>query len=296
VLDSAESKAIIGRALDLGVNFFDTAMGYSGGDSERVVGSALKELAKREEVVIATKFTPRTPEEIEKGASGQLHVANCLDASLGRLGLDYVDLYICHMWDYHTPIEEIVEGLNDAVKAGKARAIGFSNCYAWQLSKANYWAEKNGWAKFVSLQGHYNLLFREEEREMAPFCEDQGIALTPYSPLATGRLAKAAGETTPRLENDKVAIGKYDGTKDQDSAIIERVATLAETKGLSRTQVALGWLLSKAASPVVGVTKPSHIEEAASAVGVLLTPEESAFLEEPYVPHKLVGVMSFNRK
>jgi aryl-alcohol dehydrogenase-like predicted oxidoreductase len=212
------------------------------------------------------------------------------------LGLDYVDLYICHMWDYHTPIEEIVEGLNDAVKRGKARAIGFSNCYAWQLSKANYWAEKNGWAKFVSLQGHYNLLFREEEREMAPFCEDQGIALTPYSPLAAGRLVKAAGETTARLEHDQIAIGKYDGTKDQDRVVIERVASLAEAKGLSRTQVALGWLLSKVTAPVVGVTKAKHIEEAASAVGVVLTAEESAFLEEPYAPHKLVGVMNFNHK
>ena len=293
-LGEEDSRAIIKRALELGVNFFDTAIAYQGGSSERFLGRAMRDMARRDEVVIATKFLPRTPDEIEKGVSGQEHVANMLDKSLSNLGMDYVDLYIYHMWDYHTPMEEIMEGLHNAVQAGKARAIGISNCYAWQLAKANALAERNGWSRFVSVQCHYNLLFREEEREMAPLCKADGIAMTPYSPLASGRLVKPRNETSKRLEEDSYAKGKYDATAAQDAVIIDRVAELAEKRGLTRTQVALGWLLSKVTSPVVGATKLRHIEEAAGAVGVQLSDAEKAYLEEMYLPHKLVGVMKEN--
>lgn len=295
-LEEKPSQEIIRRALDLGVNFFDTAMGYGGGTSEEFLGRAIKALTPRSKVVVATKFLPRTDEEIAAGISGQQHVADCLDHSLSRLGMDYIDLYICHMWDYRTPVEELLEGLHTAVKSGKVRAVGISNCYAWQLAKANDLADKNGWCRFISVQGHYNLLFREEEREMAPYCEEEGIALTPYSPLASGRLVKPRTETSARLELDKMAMSKYDTTAEQDRMIITRVAELAEKRGLTTTQIALGWLLTKATAPVVGATKLRHIEEASAAVGVSLTPEETAYLEEPYVPHKLVGVMAFNKK
>lgn len=295
-LDEEHSKEIIKAALDNGINFFDTAMGYAGGTSEEYLGRIIKGLTARQNAVIATKFLPRTEEEIANGVNGQKHVADCLDNSLKRLGTDYVDLYICHMWDYRTPIEEIMEGLNTAVKQGKVKAIGISNCYAWQLEKANAIAERNGWVKFVSAQGHYNLLFREEEREMFPCCEENGIALTPYSPLASGRLVKPADEITKRIETDAVAKSKYDLTKEQDNIIIARVAELAEKKGLTRTQIALGWLLTKVAAPIVGATKIKHIEDAIQAIGIKLTAEEIAYLEEPYVPHKLVGVMQFNHK
>lgn len=295
-LGEEDSRAIIKRALELGVNFFDTAIAYQGGSSERFLGRAMRDMAHRDEMVIATKFLPRTPGEIEKGVSGQQHVANMLDQSLTNLGMDYVDLYIYHMWDYHTPMEEILEGLHGAVQAGKARAIGISNCFAWQLAKANALAERNGWSQFVSVQGHYNLLFREEEREMAPLCAEDGIAMTPYSPLASGRLVKPRTETSKRLEEDSYAKGKYDATAAQDAVIVDRVAELAERRGLTRTQVALGWLLSKVTSPVVGATKLRHIEEAAGAVGVVLSEEEKAYLEEMYLPHKLVGVMKDNHK
>ena len=289
-----EAQKIIERALSLGVNFFDTAMGYSGGTSEQYLGRIVKRLARREDVVLATKFLPRTQAEIEGGVDGKAHVLNCLNASLKRLDTEYVDLYICHMWDYHTPIEQIMEGLNEAVTAGKVRAIGISNCYAWQLQKANAIAEKNGWAKFVSVQGHYNLIFREEEREMVPCCKDGNIALTPYSPLASGRLVKPAGEVTRRGQLDNIAKGKYDNTKEQDAAIIARVAEIAQRRGYTATQVALGWLLTKVTAPIVGATKVRHIEEAVAALDAELSQEETAYLEEPYVPHKLVGVMQFN--
>lgn len=293
-LDEEKSRELIKQALELGINFFDTAIGYQGGTSEEYLGRALNDFAKRDEVVVATKFPPRTPQEIEAGVTGRQHVGSMLDLSLAHLGMDYVDLYICHMWDYHTPIEEIMEGLNDAVKAGKARAVGISNCFAWQIAKANFLAEQNGWSKFVSVQGHYNLLFREEEREMIPYCHTENIALTPYSPLASGRLVKARGETSKRLEEDSFAKGKYDATAEQDAVIIDRAAELAERKGLTRTQIALGWLLHKVTAPVVGVTKSYHLEEGVKAVGVTLTEEEIAYLEEPYLPHKLVGVMGQN--
>ena len=293
-LEEAPSREIIRRALEMGINFFDTAMSYGGGESERILGRALRDFAPRDQVIVATKFSPRTAEEIAAGISGAQHVSDCLNKSLKRLGMEYVDLYICHMWDYHTPMEELLFGLHRAVEAGKARAIGISNCHAWQLAKANAIAERNGWQKFISVQGHYNLLFREEEREMIPLCREDGIALTPYSPLASGRLAKPRTERSARLDTDMVAKGKYDATAAQDAAIIERVAELAEKKGLTRTQVALGWLLSKVTSPVVGATKAAHLEEAAATVDVSLTAAECAYLEQPYVPHRLVGVMQFN--
>lgn len=293
-LDEEHSRAILKRGLELGVNFFDTAAGYQSGTSEQYLGRALNDFAKRDEVVVATKFFPRSPQEIAGGVSGKDHILGLLDRSLTNLGMDYVDLYICHMWDYHTPVEEMMEALNSAVVTGKVRAIGISNCFAWQLAKANYIADKNGWAKFVSIQGHYNLLFREEEREMVPFCKDQNIALTPYSPLASGRLAKKPSELSKRLQEDTYAKGKYDATKEKDAIIIDRVGELAKKKGLTRIQISLGWLLTKVTAPVVGATKVSHIEEGVKAIGVQLTPDETAYLEEPYVPHALVGVMREN--
>ena len=205
-------------------------------------------------------------------------------------------LYIVHSWDYHTPIFEIMEGLNTAVKAGKVRAIGISNCYAYQLAKANAIAEQNGFAKFVSIQGHYNLIFREEEREMARLCQEDNIAMTPYSALAAGRLSRLPGETSKRLQEDTYAKGKYDATAVPDGEIINRVAELADKHGVSMTEISLAWLLTKVTSPVVGATKFHHIEGAAKAVDLELTAEEIAYLEEPYVPHKLVGVMAQNHK
>ncbi|MCI9192286.1 MAG: aldo/keto reductase [Acutalibacter muris] len=293
-LEEEHSREIIKRGLELGVNFFDTAISYQSGTSEQYVGRALRDFAKREEVVVATKFIPRTPEEIACGVTGQQHINKLLDTSLRNLGMDYVDLYIYHMWDYNTPIYDIMEGLNNAVKAGKVRYIGISNAYAYQLAKANALAEQNGFVKFVSIQGHYNLIFREEEREMAKLCAEDNIAMTPYSALAGGRLSKRPGETSKRLEEDSYAKGKYDGTAEQDGKIIARVAELADKHGVSMTEISLAWLLRKTTSPVVGATKLHHIEGAARAVDLALSPQELAYLEELYVPHKPVGVMAQN--
>lgn len=294
-LDESSSRKIIKHALDSGINFFDTAMSYQNGTSEEYVGRALKDFAKREDVIIATKFIPRTPEEIKAGITGKQHVLNMLEGSLKRLSTNYIDLYIYHMWDYNTPIEEIMEGLNDAVESGKVRAIGISNCYAWQIAKANSIAEINGWSKFISVQGHYNLIFREEEREMAPYCKEENISMTPYSALASGRLSKHVGETSNRLKKDLFAKGKYEATEEQDNIIINRVAELAEKKNVSMIEISLAWLLTKTTSPVVGATKIHHIDGAVSAVNIKLTDDEISYLEEPYIPHKLVGVMSLNK-
>lgn len=293
-LDEEHSREIIRRGLELGVNFFDTAIGYQSGTSEQYVGRAIRDFAKREDVVLATKFLPRTQEEIAAGVTGQQHIQNMIDTSLRNLGMDYVDLYIYHIWDYETPLYDIMDGLNRLVKAGKVRYIGISNCFAYQLAKANALAEKEGFAKFVSVQGHYNLIFREEEREMAKLCAEDNIAMTPYSALAGGRLSKRPGETSKRLETDSYAKFKYDATAKQDAVIINRVAELAENKGVSMTQISLAWLLTKVTSPVVGATKLHHIEGAAKAVDLTLTAEEIKYLEEAYVPHKLVGVMAQN--
>ena len=293
-IDEEHSREIIKRALELGVNFFDTAIGYQSGTSEQYVGRAVRDFAKREDVVVATKFLPRTGDEIAAGITGQQHIERMLNTSLSNLGLDYVDLYIYHMWDYQTPLYEIMDGLNNMVKAGKARYIGISNCFAWQLAKANALAEKEGFAKFVSIQGHYNLIFREEDREMAKLCAEDNIAMTPYSALAGGRLSKRPGETSKRLQEDSYAKLKYDSTAEQDGEIIRRVAELADKHGVTMTEVSLAWLLTKVTAPVVGATKLHHIEGAAKAVDLTLAADELAYLEEPYVPHALVGVMAQN--
>lgn len=293
-LDEEHSREIIRHGLELGINFYDTAIAYQGGTSEQYLGRALRDYAKREETIVATKFLPRTQEEIESGITGQQHIERMIDLSLANLGMDYVDLYIYHMWDYQTPLYDIMEGLNRVVKAGKARYIGISNCYAWQLAKANALAEKEGFAQFVSVQGHYNLIFREEEREMAKLCAQDNIAMTPYSALAGGRLAKRAGESSRRLTEDSYAKSKYDATAEQDRAVILRVEELADKHEVSMTEVSLAWLLAKVTSPVVGATKMHHVEGAVKAVGLVLSDEELEYLEEPYVPHALVGVMAQN--
>ena len=290
-----ESKEIVKYALESGINFFDTAMGYQGGTSEEYLGRIIKECANREDVVIATKFVPRTESEIKNNISGQQHVENCLDASLKRLQMDYVDLYVYHFWDYNTPIEDIMEGLHNVVKQGKARYIGISNCYAYQLAKANAIARQNGWEEFISIQGHYNLIFREEEREMVPLCKEENIALTPYSSLASGRLSKHPGEESKRMREDSFAKGKYDSTADADLKIIHRVEEIAQIRGVSMSEVSLAWLIKKTTSPTVGATKKHHIDTAVKAVELELTDEEMKYLEELYVPHELVGVMAQNK-
>ena len=294
-LDEAHSREIIRHGLEAGINFFDTAIAYQSGTSEQYVGRALRDFARRDEVVVATKFLPRTREEIEAGITGQQHVGRMIDRSLRNLGMDHVDLYIYHMWDWQTPVEDILDGLDRAVRAGKARYIGISNCFAWQLAKANAIAEREGWARFISVQGHYNLIFREEEREMVPCCLEEGIALTPYSALASGRLSRKPGETSERLEKDAYARFKYDATAEQDGVIIGRVAETAEKRGVTMTEVALSWLLTKVAAPVVGATKFHHVDGAAKATELTLTEEEIAYLEAPYVPHPLAGVMAQNK-
>lgn len=294
-LDEEHSREIIRHGLESGINFFDTAIAYQSGTSEQYLGRALKDFAKRDDVVVATKFLPRTQEEIDSGITGQEHIDRMITKSLQNLGMDYVDLYIYHMWDWRTPIEDILDGLSRVVRDGKARYIGISNCFAWQLAKANALAEREGWPKFISVQGHYNLIFREEEREMVPFCQEEGIALTPYSALAAGRLSRKPGETTQRLEKDAYARFKYDATARQDSVIIDQVDEIARQRGVTMTEVALAWLLTKVTSPVVGATKLHHVDGAVKATELELTPEEIASLESPYVPHPLAGVMAQNK-
>lgn len=289
-----KTEEIVKHAVEQGINFFDTALVYQNGTSEQYLGQALKKCMPRDKTVIATKFLPRTPQEINENVSGQEYIRRMLDKSLMNLGTDYVDLYIYHMWDYNTPLYEIMEGLNNAVKEGKARYIGISNCYAYQLAKANALAEKENFEKFVSVQGHYNLIFREEEREMVKLCKEDNIALTPYSALAGGRLSKHRGETSKRLREDSYARFKYGETESVDSAIIDRVADIAEKRGVSMTEVSLAWLLTKVTSTVVGATKVSHIDGAVKSTQLALTDEEISYLEELYVPHKLVGVMAEN--
>ncbi len=296
-LDEAHSREIIKRGIESGVNFYDTAIAYQSGTSEQYLGRALRDFAKRDDVIVATKFLPRTPDEIEKGISGQQHIENMINTSLKNLGMDYVDLYIYHMWDWNTPIEDILDGLNNAVKAGKARYIGISNCFAWQLAKANAIAEKENFAKFISVQGHYNLIFREEEREMVPYCEEENIALTPYSALASGRLSRLPGaDETKRACEDAYAKFKYDSTSEQDGIIIKRVADLAEKHGVTMTEISLGWLLTHSTAPVVGATKAHHVDDAVKAVDLNLTDNKTEYLEQPYIPHALAGVMAQNKR
>ena len=294
-IDEEHTRQIIHRSLDLGVNFFDTAIAYQLGTSEQFVGRALRDMARRSDVVVATKFLPRTEQEIAAGIDGRQHVLNNIDSSLQHLGMDYVDLYIYHIWDYKTPADEILEGMNEAVQAGKARYIGIANAYAYQVAKMNAMAEKRGWAKFISVQNHYNLIMREDEREMFPFCREEGIAMTPYSALASGKLAKRPGETSKRQQEDTFMHFKYDATAQQDDRIVQRVVEIADRYGVEMTQVALAWLLSRVESPIVGATRLHHIEGAVKALDVTLTADDIRYLEEPYVPHNLSGVMAVNK-
>ncbi|GHV02547.1 NADP-dependent aryl-alcohol dehydrogenase [Spirochaetia bacterium] len=290
-LGEDDSRAIIKKALDMGINFFDTANVYAAGVSETILGKALKDFANRDEVVIATKVHGKQHDGPNGAGLSRKAILSEIDKSLMRMGLDYVDLYIIHRWDYNTPIEETMEALHDVVKAGKARYIGASSMYAWQFQKALYTAEKHGWTRFVSMQDHLNLIYREEEREMLPLCRAEGIALTPYSPLAAGRLTRDWSETSTRLETDAIAKMKYDSTRDADRLVVERLAEVAKTHGVPRVQIALAWLLQKTpvTIPIIGATKFSHLEDAVPALSVTLTPEEVAFMEEPYVPHRMVG-------
>ena len=295
-LDEAHSRDIIRHGLEQGINFFDTAIAYQSGTSEQYVGRALRDFARRDEVVVATKFLPRTAADIAAGIPAQEHIRRMLDKSLRNLGMDHVDLYIYHMWDWHTPLCDIMDGLNRVVQAGKVRALGISNCFAWQIAKANALAEREGFARFVSVQGHYNLLFREEEREMAPYCREEGISMTPYSALAAGRLSRRPEDApTKRLAEDGYARFKYDAAGEQDAPVIRRVAELAERRGVSMTEISLAWLLRKVSSPVVGMTKTAHVDSAVRAVDLELTDDEAAWLEELYTPHPLAGVMAENK-
>lgn len=290
-LDEEKSRPFFKRALELGINFFDTANTYSDGTSEEIVGRALRDFARREEIVLATKvFFPMREGPNARGLSRK-SIMTEIDASLRRLGTDYVDLYQIHRWDQHAPIEETLEALHDVIKAGKARYIGASSMYAWQFSKAQYLARQNGWTPFVSMQNHYNLLYREEEREMMPLCEAEGVGVVPWSPLARGRLTRDWSETTNRLETDEFGKTLYAATEAADRRIIARVAEVAAGRGVPRAQVALAWLLQKPfiTSPIVGASKLHHLADAVAALSLKLTPEEIASLEEPYVPHSVVG-------
>ncbi len=289
-LEEPESRPYIQRALELGINFFDTANVYSDGTSEEILGRALKDFAKREEVVIATKLHGRMRADVNGAGLSRKAVMSEIDASLTRLGTDYVDLYQIHRWDYETPIEETMEALHDVVKAGKARYIGASSMFAWQFSKALYTAEKHGWTKFVSMQNHYNLVYREEEREMMGLCADQGIGVIPWSPLARGKLTRDWDDTTARSETDNFGKTLY-GSVESDRAVVGAVAEVAKVRGASRATVALAWMLGKSyvSSPIIGASKPHHLEDAVAALELKLTSEEVQTLEAPYIPHPVLG-------
>jgi 1-deoxyxylulose-5-phosphate synthase len=288
VLDEDAGRRIIKEALDAGINFFDTANVYSAGSSEEITGRALNDFASREEVVLATKVHGRMRPGPNGAGLSRKAILTEIDASLTRLGTDYVDLYQIHRWDPQTPIEETMEALHDVVKAGKARYIGASSMYAWQFAKAQHVAERHGWTPFVSMQNHYNLLYREEEREMLPLCLDQGVGVIPWSPLARGRLTRDWDASTARAETDEFGSTLY---RDEDKAVVEKVAEVADRRGVSRAQVALAWLLAQPAvtSPIVGVTKPQHLADAIAAVDLELTAEEIAALGDDYVPHAIAG-------
>lgn len=292
--DEDESRKVIKRALELGINFFDTANCYAGGRSEEIIGRAIKDFANRDEIVLATKVFIRMSEGPNGQGLSRKAIMSEVDKSLKRLGLDYIDLYIIHRWDHNTPIEETMSALHDVVKAGKARYLGASSMYAFQLQKAQYTAEKHGYTKFVSMQNHYNLIYREDEREMLPLCLEEKVASTPYSPLASGRLSRPRTESTKRSEVDQIAKTKYDSTMEKDDEVIARVVEIAEKRGITRSQLALAWLLHKppVAAPVIGATKIPHLEDSVGAVSVSLSEEEIAYLEEPYVPHYVVGPLS----
>ncbi len=293
VLEEEASHPFIRRALELGINFFDTADVYSLGESERIIGRALKDYAKRHEVILATKvFNPMSDDVNDRGLSRK-HIMDAIDASLRRLGTDYVDLFQIHRFDSETPVEETMEALHDVVKAGKARYIGASSMYAWQFAKMQHAAERHGWTRFVAMQNHYNLVYREEEREMIPLCIDQGVGLIPWSPLARGFLAgnrtqDKSGETT-RSRSDGFAHSMY--YTDSDFAIVDRVVALAERLGRKPAQVALAWMLHKPyiTSPIIGASKMAHLDDLVAALEVRLSPEDIASLEELYEPHPILG-------
>lgn len=294
VLDEENSRPVIKKALDLGINFFDTANIYSMGESEKILGRALNDYANRDDIVLATKVHQNMrPGQPNGGGLSRKAILSEIDHSLERLGTDYVDLYIIHRWDYDTPIEETMEALHDVVKSGKARYIGASAMYAWQFQKAQRVAERNGWTKFVSMQNHYNMIYREEEREMIPFCRDEKIAVTPYSPLASGRLTRDWSETSFRSETDQVQHSKYDGMMDADRGIVERLAEVAVNHGVTRDKIALAWLLQKSqvTAPIIGAQKESHLVSAVGALDVRLEQSEVAYLEELYIPHPPVGLI-----
>ncbi len=291
-LNEEQSQPFLRKALESGINFFDTANVYSGGASEEVVGRFLKANTRREAVVIATKVHGVMREEPNGSGLSRKEIIFELDQSLRRLGTDYVDLYQIHRCDSQTPIDETLEALHDAVKSGKVRYIGASSMYAWQFTKSLYLADLRGWTRFVSMQNHYNLIYREEEREMIPLCQDQQIGILPWSPLARGRLARPwKSENTRRSETDRFGNTMYSQTEEADSVVVERVGEVADKRGVSYAQVALAWLLGKSyvTAPIVGATKPGHLEDAVAALSVKLTPDEVGLLEEPYVPHPVLG-------
>ena len=291
-LNEADSQPFLKQALELGINFFDTANVYSRGASEEVLGRFLKGNTRRENTVIATKVHGVMRDEVNGGGLSRKAILNEIDASLRRLQTDYVDLYQIHRWDPETPIEETLEALDDVVKAGKARYIGASSMYSWQFAQALYLADLNGWTRFVSMQNHYNLLYREEEREMMGLCQDQGIGVIPWSPLARGRLARAVdAESTKRLETDAFGKKMYAVTEDADRKVIDAVTELAKQKDLPQATIALAWMLGKpfVDSPIVGATKPNHLGDAVKALEVKLSTEEVKQLEADYVPHPVLG-------
>ena len=291
-LTEDESRPFFRQALDLGINFFDTANVYSSGDSEVVLGNFLKANTRREAVVIATKVHGVMRDEPNGRGLSRKAILFELDQSLRRLQTDYVDLYQTHRWDPEAPIEETLEALHDAVKAGKVRYIGASSMYAWQFSQALYLADLRGWTRFVTMQNHYNLLYREEEREMIPLCIDQGIGLIPWSPLARGRLTRPwQSETTKRSETDRFGNTMYSRTEEDDHKVVDRLGEIAGKRGLPQAQVALAWLLAKpgVAAPIVGATKPHHLQDAVAALSLRLSPQEIQSLEEPYTPHPVLG-------
>jgi aryl-alcohol dehydrogenase-like predicted oxidoreductase len=288
VLDEEAARVVIKDALERGVTFFDTANAYSGGSSEEFTGRALHDFADRDDVVLATKVFNRMRPGPNGAGLSRKAILTEIDASLRRLGTDYVDLYQIHRWDPETPIEETMEALHDVVKAGKARYLGASSMYAWQFAKAQHVAERHGWTPFVSMQNHYNLLYREEEREMLPLCQDQGVGVIPWSPLARGRLTRDWDTETARAETDEFGGTLY---RDEDRAIVDRVAQVAERRGVPRAQVALAWLMAQpvVTSPIVGVTKPGHLADAVAAVDLELSADELQELGAGYVPHAVAG-------
>ena len=290
-LKEEDSRPLLKQAIEAGINFLDTANTYSNGSSEEIVGRAIKDFARREDIVLATKVFNRMRPGPNGAGLSRKAIFDEIDNSLRRLGTDYVDLYQIHRWDYTTPIEETLEALHDIVKAGKARYIGASSMYSWQFAKAIYTSRLNGWTEFVSMQNHLNLLYREEEREMLPFCEDQKIAVIPWSPLARGRLTRDWDEATARSETDEFGKTLYTQAIEADRKVVEAVGTIAKARGVARAQVATAWILQKSAvsAPIIGASKSDHIADAVASLSIKLTPEEIQALESPYIPHGVAG-------